>query len=90
MNKNLTPDSTVMQQLEGKWQSLAMLLLYKLAGRERVVLTAEEIGACLAEFAPGTPVLFTHGQSDSLTFQVIDESAARLIAAHEATLKGTA
>lgn len=87
---NLTPDSTVLQQVDGQWQKLAMLLLWKLAGREKVKLTHQEIAACGEAFAPGVPVLFTHGHSDSIEFQVIDMASADRLAAHDATMRGSA
>lgn len=87
---NLTPDSAVMQQLDGQWQKLATFLLWKLAGRTKVKLTHEEMELCAAEFAPGIPVLFTHGHSDSIEFQVIDEASAARIVAHDQTMRGTA
>lgn len=86
----INPDSAVLQQLDGHWQKMAMLLLWKLAGREKVKITVEEMARWQAEFSPGIPVLLTHGHSDSIEFQVIDEAAAMRIADHEKTMKGTA
>lgn len=82
-------DAPVLDQVDGQWQKLAMLL-WKLAGREKVKLTHAEIAAFGKEFEPGIPVLFTHGHSDSIEFQVIDEEAARRIAQHDATMRGSA
>jgi hypothetical protein len=88
---NMTPDSTVLQQVDGQWQKLAAMLLWKLVGRDKcVTLTHADIERFSAEFAPGMPVMFTHGHSDSIDFTVVDESAAKVLAAHDATLKGTA
>lgn len=87
---NMTPDSAVLQQLDGQWQKIATMLIWKLAGKEKVRLTHQEMANFANEFLPGIPVLFTHGHSDSIEFQVIDEVAARRIAAHEATLRGSA
>lgn len=87
---NLTPDSVVLQQLDGHWQKMAAFLLWKLKGGEMVRLTHQDIEACGAAFAPHGPVLFTHGHSDSIEFQVVDMDAARRLAAHAQTMKGTA
>ncbi|MFY9327816.1 MAG: hypothetical protein WAO76_07335 [Georgfuchsia sp.] len=81
-------DAEILQQLDGQWQKMAMLLLWKLAGRKMVTLTHMEIKAFNDEFSPGIPVMFTHGHSDSIDFQVIDEAAARVIAGHNATMQG--
>lgn len=87
---NLTPDSTILQQLDGHWQKMALFLLWKLAGDKKVVLHHHDIEACAAQFAPGSPVLFTHGRVDAIEFQVIDEAAAARLAAHDATMRGKA
>lgn len=90
ISTKINPDSVILQQLDGQWQKMAILLLWKLAGREKVKLTYQEIASCNAEFAPGIPVLLTHGHSDSIEFQVIDEAAARVIANFDKTMKGSA
>lgn len=88
--ENLTPDSHLLHQLDGQWQRVAMLLLWKLAKREMVRITVAEIAAFSAEFAPGAPTLYTHGHVDALDFQVIDEASARRLAAHHNGMRGTA
>jgi hypothetical protein len=87
---NMTPDSSVLQQLDGQWQKIAMMLVWKLRGREMVRLTHADMEAFAREFAPGLPVLYTHGHSDSIDFTVIDEAAAIKLAAHEKTQQGHA
>lgn len=89
-NRKINPDSVILQQLDGQYQKLMMLVLYKLKGREAVKITHEEIACCMAEFAPGSPVLFCHGHSDSIEFQVIDEASAQRLAAHDAKMRGSA
>ena len=86
----LNPDSVILQQLDGQWQKIAMLLLLKLAGREKVRITHAEMESLTKQFAPGIPVLMTHGHFDSIDFQVIDEAAARRLADYDAQMRGTA
>lgn len=86
----INPDSTMLQQADGQWQKFAMLILFKLAGREKVTVTAADIAQLSERFAPGIPVVMIHGHSDSIDFQVIDEAAAHRLAVHEATMKGSA
>ena len=80
MNPEFNPDNTTLRQLDGHWQKMALFILWKLAKRDKVKITVEEIQQCMDEFTPGTPVVFTHGHSDSIEFQLIDEASAKLIA----------
>ncbi len=86
----INPDSVILQQVEEQWQKLAMLILWKLAGRKSVRITAEDIARCTAEFAPGIPVIFTHGHSDSIEFSIVTEADAQRIAEHDRTMRGKA
>lgn len=86
----INPDSTVLQQVDGQWQKLAALILWKLSGRSVVRITAEDMAKMQAEFAPGVAVIFTHGHSDSIEFSIVDEAAATRLAAHDKTLRGIA
>ena len=88
--KKLNPESTILQQLDGEWPKMALLLLWKLAGRNQVKLTAAEIENCINEFSPGVPVIYTHGHKDSIDFQLVDEDTAQRLATHDATMKGNA
>ena len=88
--EDLSPDSAVHAQLEGQWQKVAMLLLWKLAGREPVRITGEEMARFREEFAPGIPVLFTHGTGVALEFRLVDEASAQRILEHERSMRGTA
>jgi hypothetical protein len=94
MNTNLTQkishESMVLQQCDGHWQKLAALILWKLNGGKIVRVTAADIEAMNAQFAPGTAVILTHGHSDSIEFSIIDADAAERMAAHDATMKGSA
>lgn len=88
--KVMNPENLMLQQAEGQWQKLLLLVLFKLQGRQPVVLTHTEIQTCMDEFAPGKPTLLTHGLSDRIVFQVITEEQGKEIAAHEASRFGTA
>lgn len=89
-HKTINPDSVVLSQLQGHWQKMAMLILWKLNGRQPVKITAEDMMRFNAEFAPGIPCLYTHGHSDSIDFQIVDEERARALAVHDATMRGRA
>lgn len=86
----INPDSTILQQVDGQWQKLAMLILWKVAGDKPVRITAEDMARCQAEFAPGIPAIFTHGHSDSIEFSIVTEAEAARIAEHDKTMRGTA
>lgn len=81
-------DAAILGQLNGQWEKVALFLLWKLAGREKVRITGDDMARCLAEFSPGVPVLLTHGHSDAIEFQVIDEAAAQRIAIFERQQRG--
>lgn len=88
--KVINPDSLILQQLDGHWKKIAMLILYQCKGRERIKITNAEIARLSDEFAPGVPCLLSEGHSDSIVFQVVDEDSAHRLAAHDATLRGSA
>lgn len=83
-------DSPILDQIQDHWQKIASLLLWKLAKREQVCITAEDIKALQAEFNPGMGVIFVHGQSDRMLFQLVTEADARRIVVHNAGLGGNA
>ena len=85
---NLTPDSAILDQLDDQWQKLATMILWKLAGTERVRITTDDMERFSQAFAPGSPTLYTHGHYDAIDFQVIDERAAKRLAEHEMTMRG--
>ncbi len=86
----INPDSVVLNQLDGPWQELAMMILWKLNGDKPVNITAKDMESLLNHFNPGIPVLMVMGTADSLTFQVIDENKAQVLAEHEANQRGRA
>lgn len=84
MSNAINPESTILKQLDEQWQRVAMLLLWKTSKGERVEITVEEIEEFHDTFAPGIPVLFTHGMVDRMAFQIVDEKKAAELAAFDA------
>lgn len=89
-NQEINPDSTVLRQLDGYWQRVALLILWKCKGRVRITITEKEIAQFAKEFEPGNAVLLTQGQKDCLEFQVITEERARALAEYDRTQRGHA
>ena len=81
----INQDSVILQQLDGQWQKMCMLILWKTSGRQVVRVTAEDMAKCAKEFAPGSPVIFTHGMSDAIEFSIVDEKRAAALAEYDAT-----
>lgn len=90
MTHAINPESTVLQQVDGHWQKLAAFIVWKCVGRGTVTITAEDIQRFADEFAPGVPVLLTHGHADSFEFRIVDEAAAKRLAEHDRTIRGHA
>lgn len=86
----LNPESPVLKQSEGMWQKYCIILLWKLAGTERVDISAADIQALQNKFSPDYPTLLTHGMVDGIGFQLIDSKAAAAIDAYDKTFKGFA
>lgn len=90
MENALNPESTVLQQVDGHWQKLFAILLWKFAKRDVVVVKDTDIEAMAKEFAPCGPIVFTHGQVDGFRFSLVTEEKAKEIAAFDAMQRGTA
>jgi hypothetical protein len=86
----LNPDSTILQQVDGEWQKLAMLILWKLTEGKPVRITADDMAACRKKFEPGIPVILTHGMHDAIEFSIVTLEDAERIGRHDATLRGKA
>lgn len=86
----INPDSVVLQQLDGQWQKIAALLLWKLSPKAVVRIMGADIEAFNAAYAPGGPVVFTHGMIDRFEFSLVTEEAAKRLAEHDATMRGNA
>lgn len=85
--KNMTPDSVILQQLEGHWQKMAMLILWKLHGEKKLTITGDDIKQFREEFEKrGGAVVYTHGHAESIDFQIVDHEAALKLQQYEAEL----
>lgn len=80
----------ILDQLNGQWEKLFMVLLYKVQRRGKVTLSPRDFEALGAAFPDSIPVLFTHGHSDSVDFQIVDEASAARIAEYAKTQRGSA
>lgn len=90
-SKPLDPESVMLQQVDGQWQKLAALIIWKLVGRDvNVSITADDIEAMNKAFAPGQATLLTHGMGETINFRLIDEAAGQQIAAFESQWRGRA
>jgi hypothetical protein len=88
VTNKLNPDSVILQQVDGQWQKLAMLILWKCVGAGKVVrVTADDIERLNKTFAPGIPVIFTHGHSDSIDFSIVTEQRAQQIGEHDKAMR---
>lgn len=83
-------DAPVLDQVDGYWQKLAAFILWKTSGRNMVRITAEDMQAMEKAFAPGIPVILTHGHTDSLEFSLVTEEAAVRLAEHNKKIRGAA
>lgn len=84
MSSKRLNDAPVLDQLDGQWQKIAMAVIFKLAGPGvRVSLHADDFAKLSEHYAPGIPVLFTHGHTDSIDLMVVDSASAMRIAEHQ-------
>lgn len=91
MNHEITPDSLMLRQVDGQWQKLCGLLLWKLAGRDKAVtVAAADIKAMHEAFEPGQATILVHGHTDSIEFKLISEADAHRLAIDEARKAGRA
>lgn len=72
----LNPGSTVLEQVEGHWQKLFSVMLFKLAKTEQVSLTAGDFDAFTNAFNGEMPVLLTQGTYDTLSMKIVPMSVA--------------
>lgn len=77
---NMTPNAEILQQMEGHWQLMATMILWKLNGEKKLTITSEEMKQFREQFEKrGGAVMFAHGHKESIDFQVIDSEAATKI-----------
>lgn len=80
----MNPDAAILQQLDGQWQKMCALLVWKLA-RQGVTITDTEIDKCIGE---GELILLTHGHHDSIEFKLVTPAEAERIVAHDRSMHG--
>jgi hypothetical protein len=85
--QKINPDSTVLSQIDGQWQKLAMFIIWKTVKRGHVKITAKDMEECQRAFN-NNPILFTHGMIDGFEFSIVDEEAAKRIAEHDRNMSG--
>lgn len=84
MTHEINPDSMILRQLDGQWQKIAALLLWKFLKRgEAVTFTAAEMEQAFADYAPAGPVVMMNGSGDSISLSLITYDRAKEIAAYE-------
>lgn len=83
-------DAPVLDQLDGQWQRLMAIVLWKYHRGETLKLTVADMQAFQRDADAGEAVVFTHGHVDSIDLAVITEERARVLAAHDRTQRGTA
>ena len=80
MNANLpqkiNPESAMLQQVDGHWQKLAALLIFKLAGGRRVTITTQDMQALAANYAPGIPCVLTRGKPGCIELSLVTQAEA--------------
>jgi hypothetical protein len=84
-NEKINPDSVILNQLEGQWEKVCMVLLHKLSSGKTVKITAQDFIDVRRHYEPDGPVLFTHGMHDSFELSVITHERAKELAAYEAS-----
>ena len=80
----MNPDAAILQQLDGQWQKICALLVWKLA-RQGVTLTHKEIDECTAE---GELILLAQGHYDRFEFKLVTPEQAAVIMAFERNKHG--
>jgi hypothetical protein len=86
----LNPDSVILGQLEGQWQKLFVMLVWKLAREKGVTLTHKDMAAYQRDFEAGRAHFLTHGHFDSIEFKIVTAAEAQRLAAYDATQRGNA
>jgi hypothetical protein len=73
--------AAVLDQLEGQWQKIAALLVWKLAGDKPVIIGIKDFEELERATAAGK-VFMTWGHYDSFEFRIIDKADAERLADH--------
>lgn len=89
MNNELN-DAVVLEQMRHHWQKMLALVLWKVSPNAPVRITGDDIEAMMKQYAPGFPVVFTHGLSDAIELSIVSDKRAVELAAHDAKMRGHA
>lgn len=76
------PRAFILQQLDGKWQSIAMALMFKLSRDKPVVITGKDLEALHRFLGDGDRQLLTWGHKDSIELRIMKREDAERLAAH--------
>lgn len=87
--RDYNPGATINAQLNGQWQQLMAVLVWKLA-KDGVTLTAAEIGEYAYLSQRGDAVLMTYGHTDSIELKTVSAEQARELATYDQSQVGRA
>lgn len=80
----------VLQQVDGQWQKLAALIVWKLNGMKPVEITVADMEKVEAEFGSAGLHLLMHGKADSIEFSIVTAERAKVLVEHDAKWRGHA
>lgn len=83
---NLLNRAPVIDQLEGQWEKIVALLMWKLNKGALTSLTAKDIEA----YHASELVLFAHGHADGFSFRLVTHEEAQHLAENETSNRGRA
>lgn len=80
-------EAPILDQLEGQWEKVCLMLLWKLVGMGKTVTITH---ADLAQIFETPMVLYTRGHSDSMEFGVVTPERAQALVEFQKTQRGSA
>jgi len=86
----LNPDAVILQQLQGQWQKMVALVVFKLAKEKGVKITQTDITAFMREYERTGMTLMTWGHFDSIEFKLVTREEAERLAAWDKQQRGNA
>lgn len=86
--KIINPENTTLQLLDGHWQKICAMLVWKFA-KDGTAVTAAEIEQMNRENPQGLTLL-AHGHYDNIEFKLVSQADAMRMAAWDAQQKGRA
>lgn len=93
--EKLNPDAPIFSQIDGQWQKLMTILLWKLTEQKKishkgVEITADDLLRFGEVHQRGDAILLTHGQFDRIVFKIVTMEEGKKIAEHQKTQEGHA